>query len=133
MTTTPHPADGSDRTPTTDPTATSGEVAYSDGAATPTTVTPDPVPVRADGGKIGSAWVALVIGAIITILLLVFILQNQNAVTTKFFSWDFSMPLGVLMLFAAIAGALIMALFAGVRILQLRMRQRKARKAALRG
>ena len=38
--------------------------------------------------------------------------------------------LGVLILLSAIAGALIMAMFAGFRILQLRMRARKARKLA---
>ena len=76
------------------------------------------------GGRLGTAWVGLLVGALITILLLVFILQNQSKVTTHFLGWEFAMPLGVLMLFAAIAGALIMALFAGFRILQLRMRER---------
>ncbi|MDV8000445.1 lipopolysaccharide assembly LapA domain-containing protein [Rhodococcus sp. IEGM 1408] len=80
------------------------------------------------GGKLGSAWVGLVLGALVTILLLIFIAQNTESTDVNFLGWQFSLPLGVLILFAAIAGALIMALFAGFRILQLRMRARKMRK-----
>lgn len=80
------------------------------------------------GGLLGSAWVGLVLGALVTILLLVFIAQNTTTTDVNFLGWEFSLPLGVLILFAAIAGALIMALFAGFRILQLRMRARKVRK-----
>lgn len=83
--------------------------------------TTDPV----GGGKLGSAWVALVVGAVITVVLLVFVVQNNHNVETRFFGWEFSLPQGVQLLLAAIAGALIMALFAGVRILQLRMRARR--------
>ena len=50
----------------------------------------------------------------------------------RFLGLEFTLPLVVLILFAAIAGALIMALFAGFRILQLRMRARKARKLTAR-
>lgn len=82
------------------------------------------------GGKLGSAWIGLVLGAIVTILLLVFIVQNIESVDVQYFGWGFEFPLGVLVLLAAIAGALIMAMFAGYRILQLRMRARKTRKIA---
>ena len=67
-----------------------------------------------------------------TILLLVFIVQNSDSAEVQYFGWTFMLPLGVLVLLAAIAGALIMALFAGFRILQLRMRAHKARKLASR-
>lgn len=79
-------------------------------------------------GRLGSAWVGLVLGALVTVLLLIFIAQNTAATEVQYLGLHFSLPLGVLILFAAIAGALIMALFAGFRILQLRMRARKARK-----
>jgi uncharacterized integral membrane protein len=82
----------------------------------------------AAGGRLGSAWVGLVLGALVTILLLIFIAQNTTSTDVRYLGLEFSLPLGVLVLFAAIAGALIMALFAGFRILQLRMRARKARK-----
>lgn len=90
-----------------------------------------PLPDTA-GGKLGSAWVGLVLGALVTILLLIFIAQNTTSTDVKYLGLEFSLPLGVLILFAAIAGALIMALFAGFRILQLRMRARKARKITAR-
>lgn len=83
-------------------------------------------------GRLGSAWVGLVLGALVTILLLVFIVQNSDSAEVQYFGWTFMLPLGVLVLLAAIAGALIMALFAGFRILQLRMRAHKARKLAAR-
>lgn len=84
------------------------------------------------GGLLGSAWVGLVLGALVTVLLLIFIAQNTTSTDVRYLGLEFSLPLGVLILFAAIAGALIMALFAGFRILQLRMRARKARKMAAR-
>ena len=85
------------------------------------------------GGKLGSAWFGLGLGALVTILLLVFVLQNNQSADVYFLPWSFTMPLGVLILLSAIAGALIMAMFAGFRILQLRMRAHKARKLATRG
>lgn len=91
----------------------------------------DPYPDTA-GGLLGSAWVGLVLGALVTVLLLIFIAQNTTSTDVRYLGWEFSLPLGVLILLAAIAGALIMALFAGFRILQLRMRARKARKLATR-
>lgn len=84
------------------------------------------------GGKLGSAWVILVLGALVTILVLIFIAQNTETTGVRYLGVEFSLPLGVLILFAAIAGALIMALFAGFRILRLRMRARKARKMSTR-
>ena len=84
------------------------------------------------GGLLGSAWVGLVLGALVTVLLLIFIAQNTTSTDVRYLGWEFSLPLGVLILLAAIAGALIMALFAGFRILQLRMRARKARKLSAR-
>ena len=92
---------------------------------------PEPLPDSA-GGKLGSAWVILVLGALVTILVLIFIAQNTDPTDVGYLGVEFTLPLGVLILFAAIAGALIMALFAGFRILQLRMRARKARKISAR-
>lgn len=84
------------------------------------------------GGKLGSAWVILVLGALVTILVLIFIAQNTDPTDVGYLGVEFTLPLGILILFAAIAGALIMALFAGSRILQLRMRARKVRKISAR-
>ena len=86
------------------------------------------VPVDVRGGGVGSAWVTVVIGALLLIMLLVFVLQNQSAVDIAFLGWQFSMPTGVVILFAAIIGALVMALLAAMRIFQLRRRASKASK-----
>lgn len=88
-----------------------------------------PTPVNTSGGGLGSAWVTLVIGAILLVLLLVFVLQNQDSLDVQFISWEFSMPAGVLILLAAIVGALVMALVAAMRIFQLRHRARRANKS----
>lgn len=76
--------------------------------------------------KAAATWTGLVIGTLVLILLLVFILQNLDSVTWKLFWWEFSLPLGVSLLLAAIAGALIMALAGGVRILQIRRLAKRA-------
>lgn len=107
----------------------SAPVPVDDADHSPTAREGSTVPETA-GGPLGSAWVGLVLGALVTILLLIFIAQNTTDTDVRYLGLQFSLPLGVLILFAAIAGALIMALFAGFRILQLRMRARKARKMA---
>ncbi len=70
--------------------------------------------------RTGAIWTALLAGVLILLLLLVFILQNLDSITLELFGWDFSLPLGVALLFAAIAGAVIVGLSGGLRILQLR-------------
>lgn len=76
----------------------------------------------------GGTWAALIIGALLLILLLVFILQNQQQVELNLFAWSFQFPAGIGYLFSAIAGALIMALVGGVRMIELRRQARKLRK-----
>lgn len=70
--------------------------------------------------RTGALWTALLAGILILLLLLVFILQNLDSITLELFGWNFSLPLGVALLFAAIAGAVIVGLTGGLRILQLR-------------
>lgn len=70
--------------------------------------------------RAAATWTGLVVGAIVLIILLIFILQNLDSVPVSIFVWTFELPLGVGMLLAAIAGALVMALAGGVRILQIR-------------
>jgi uncharacterized integral membrane protein len=70
----------------------------------------------------------VVIGAIILVLLLVFIVQNLGSQTIELLFWEVNLPLGVSLLIAAIAGALIVALVGGLRMLQLRRALKKAAK-----
>ncbi|MDZ7915114.1 MAG: lipopolysaccharide assembly protein LapA domain-containing protein [Rhodococcus sp. (in: high G+C Gram-positive bacteria)] len=73
----------------------------------------------------GRMWIAVAMGAIVVIVLLIFILQNTKQVAISFFAWDFELPLGVALLFAAIGGVLVMASVGGARIWQLRRAYRK--------
>lgn len=68
----------------------------------------------------------LVIGAIILILLLVFILQNLESQRIVLLFWEANLPLGASLLIAAIAGALIVAMAGGLRMFQLSRALKKA-------
>ena len=74
------------------------------------------------GSFAGGTWLALIAGCLLLILLLIFILQNQQSAELNFFSWHFQF------LLSAIAGALIMALVGGVRMLELRRQVKKEKK-----
>lgn len=121
------------------PDSTGVPATYEDSAPSPITTpdsdshsAPDPEAVRDTRPPVGTSpdgiahtkaaatWTGLVVGAIVLVLLLIFILQNLDAVPVSIFVWTFELPLGVSMLLAAIAGALVMALAGGVRILQIR-------------
>jgi len=74
----------------------------------------------------GGLWTGLILSAIVLIFLLVFILQNQISVTIRFLGFAGSVPVGVALLLAAIAGLLLVAIPGGVRIMQLRRAARRA-------
>ncbi len=76
--------------------------------------------------RTGAAWVALVVAAVVLVFLLIFVGQNSGAVQVRYLGLEGSLPLGVAMAFAAVAGALTVALLGTVRILQLRSRSRRA-------
>lgn len=73
----------------------------------------------------GGLWAALIIGTIILILLLIFIVQNNVPADFNYMAWQFQLPLGVAMLFAAIAGALIAVMVGSVRMMVLGRRVRR--------
>jgi len=75
--------------------------------------------------RTGYAWTGLIVAALLGILILVFILQNLDNADMKLLFWDFSLPLGVLVLLSVITGALVMALVGGTRIVQLRRAARR--------
>lgn len=84
------------------------------------TTTPTPAKVDLAPTRTGRMWVAVTVGALILLALLIFILQNTERTAIAFLGWNFSLPLGIALLFAAIAGLLVMALVGGARIWQLR-------------
>jgi lipopolysaccharide assembly protein A len=58
-------------------------------------------------GRPSGAWTALVLGMIALVLVLIFILQNQQTVEIAYLFFRGSLPLAVALLFAAIVGALV--------------------------
>jgi uncharacterized integral membrane protein len=70
--------------------------------------------------KAGAMWTALILGFLILIVLLIFIAQNTTTTPFQFLGWHWSLPLGVAILFAAVAGGLITVAVGAVRIFQLR-------------
>ena len=74
----------------------------------------------------GGLWTGLILSAIVLIFLLVFILQNQDSVRITFLWFGGSLPVGVALLLAAIAGLLLVAIPGGVRMTQLRRAARRA-------
>jgi uncharacterized integral membrane protein len=62
---------------------------------------------------------------IVLIFMLVFILQNNVPTQFTFLAWNFTIPLGVAVLFAGIGGALITAMVGTIRMIVLGRNVRK--------
>ena len=84
---------------------------------------------KAGSGMSAGMWISLILGAVIVVLLLIFILQNNVPAEFKYFGWQFELPLGVAMLFAAIGGILIAGIIGSVRIFVLGRKLKKINKA----
>jgi uncharacterized integral membrane protein len=100
-----------------------------DGPTVPTPSDPAPragwpaEPVRRS--RSGVLWAGLVLSALVLLVLLVFILQNSTPVQINFLGASGTLPVGVALLLAAIAGLLLVAIPGGLRILQLRRAARR--------
>jgi uncharacterized integral membrane protein len=116
--------------PATDPGIPAVRVGPPEPPTVPTAQPPQsqpPQPEPALGhSRSGGLWTGLILSAIVLIFLLVFILQNQISVTIRFLGFAGSVPVGVALLLAAIAGLLLVAIPGGVRIMQLRRAARRA-------
>ncbi|HLJ81966.1 MAG TPA: lipopolysaccharide assembly protein LapA domain-containing protein, partial [Ktedonobacterales bacterium] len=82
--------------------------------------------------RLSGAWTAVVVGLLALVMILVFILQNQQSVQVSFLWFAGRLPLAVALLFAMILGALIVVAFGAARILQLRVVAGRARRRAAR-
>jgi uncharacterized integral membrane protein len=80
--------------------------------------------------RLGGAWVAIGCFVVVLLFLLFFILQNNYQVRVGFFRHYFDVPLGVALVLAAVCGALLILLAGVARIMQMRSRVRKHRRAA---
>lgn len=70
--------------------------------------------------RTSTAFTGRVAGAIILILLLIFILENTQSVKISYFGASGHVPLGVALLLAAVGGALLVGLLGAARIAQVR-------------
>lgn len=78
--------------------------------------------VRVPRTRTSAAFKSFIAGTVVLALLLVFILENTARTRITYFGASGHMPLGVALLLAAIAGALLSGILGTVRILQLRRR-----------
>ena len=67
-------------------------------------------------------WAFTIVGIAVLILLVIFMMQNQAQTTIYFLGFQGQMALGISMLLAAVGGAVVVAIVAAVRIIQLRSR-----------
>lgn len=70
--------------------------------------------------RVSGWWAGMIIAAIVLIFLLIFILQNLEAVEIHFLMFSGSVPIGVAMLLSAVAGLLVVAVPGIARMIQLR-------------
>ena len=97
-------------------------------AATPEPPAPEPRQVT----RAGMVWAAVACALVVLILLIAFILQNQEYVQVKFFGLQGAVPLGIALFIAAVGGGVLVAIAGAARIIQLRVaahRQRVSRQA----
>jgi uncharacterized integral membrane protein len=114
-----------------DPTMTPGNGGTAD-EHRPTAPVPQDARTPDRGSRSGlsaAIWTALIVGALILVLLLIFILQNNVPARFQYFTWSFELPLGVAMLLAALAGILIAGIAGSVRIALLSHRLKKSTRA----
>jgi len=75
--------------------------------------------------RLGGLWVAMSSGAVVLLLLLIFVLENGRRVDVAYFSVHAHLPLGVALLLAAVFGVLLVVVPGGGRMLQLRRAARR--------
>jgi uncharacterized integral membrane protein len=80
--------------------------------------------------RAGALWTFLILGFLILIVLLIFITQNTASAAFQFFTWHWTLPLGVAILLAAVGGGLITVTVGTARIFQLRRTAKKHAAAA---
>lgn len=99
-------------------------------AVTPSAPEPTPQPAspeRIRPTRTGAAWVALAVAALLTMLLIVFLVQNTRSTEISFLWMTANTPLAVALLIAAVGSVLLTLTLGTARIAQLRRQVRKQR------
>jgi len=115
-------------TPTSSTPATSTPPSSTPTSPTPASSAASPARRGRPGSRIGQARTALIAGALVLILVLIFVIENAHAVTIVYFGAHLRLSLAVALLLAAIGGALVMAAAGTARITQLRLSMRRTRR-----
>ena len=70
--------------------------------------------------RAGMVWVSVATALVLLVLLIVFILQNQDYVQVRFFGLEGAVTLGMALFIAAVGGGVLVAIAGAARIIQLR-------------
>ncbi|MGE2837119.1 LapA family protein [Mycobacterium sp. SMC-4] len=114
---------------TSDPSAPVPEPSSFDAPVTPPMGSALPPQSAVHRTRAAALWVSLALGFLILVVLLIFIAQNTESAEFAFLGWTWSLPLGVAILFAAVAGGLLAVAVGAVRMFQLRRAAKKNLKA----
>jgi len=98
-----------------------------DEADEPVPVASRPLPART---RSSGAYVSVAVTLAILIVVLDFIIQNPHRASIHFFTLDFRLPIGVLVLIGVVGGGVIVLLVSLFRVLQLRRSNRRQQKEA---
>jgi uncharacterized integral membrane protein len=82
--------------------------------------------------RASAAWFATAVALVLLVLLIILILQNQNVVQVHYLGLTGSIPLGTALFIAAVTGGAVVSVVAVVRLTQLRVMKRRARRATQR-
>ncbi|MBT2552353.1 lipopolysaccharide assembly LapA domain-containing protein [Arthrobacter sp. ISL-5] len=99
-----------------------------DGGTTPAARNEPKRPVT----RAGMIWAAVASALVVLVLLIVFILQNQELVQVKFFGLQGAVALGIALFIAAVGGGVLVAMAGAARIIQLRAAEHRRRVSATR-
>lgn len=90
---------------------------------------PEPLPHHTiKHTRISGLWLAVAFFAVVLLLLLIFILQNEQKVDIAYLGAHGHLPLGVALLLAAVCGALLTILAGAARMAQLHSVARRHRR-----
>jgi uncharacterized integral membrane protein len=73
-------------------------------------------------------WVTVIAALVLLVLLIIFILQNQDRVTVHYLGAAGGLSLGMALFIAAVAGGILVAISGAARILQLRSQRLRSQR-----
>lgn len=82
--------------------------------------------------RAGMVWAAVATALAMMVLLIIFILQNQDYVQVRYFGLEGAVPLGIALFIAAVGGGVLVAVAGAARIIQLRAAAHRRRVLAQR-